>query len=194
MGYRGCCRLMLNVISGLYGTGGVANSYESIQTVTVGAGGSSTITFSSIPSTYKHLQLRILAATTTAAGDGAYFNIRFNSDSGTNYSYHDLFGNGSSVTASGLATQTAIYGQRLSEANLTSIFGGVVMDVLDYASVNKNKTVRSLGGYDANGSGSIYLISGAWYNSSTAINTIVLTPDANNFAQYSSFALYGIKG
>ena len=185
---------MLNVISGLYGTGGVANSYESIQTVTVGAGGSSTITFSSIPSTYKHLQLRILAATTTAAGDGAYFNIRFNSDSGTNYSYHDLFGNGSSVTASGLATQTAIYGQRLSEANLTSIFGGVVMDVLDYASVNKNKTVRSLGGYDANGSGSIYLISGAWYNSSTAINTIVLTPDANNFAQYSSFALYGIKG
>lgn len=186
---------MLNSIVGLLGDGGgAANSYESIATVSVGAGGQSTISFTSIPSTYKHLQVRILAATTTAAGDGAYFNIRFNSDSGSNYSYHDLFGNGASVTSSGLATQTAIYGQRISELNLTNIFGGVIMDILDYSSVNKNKTLRSLGGYDANGSGSIYEISGAWYNSSTAINSITLTPDANSFAQNSSFALYGIKG
>jgi len=168
-------------------------AYDALATVTVPSGGLASVTFAAIPNTYKHLQIRVLGATTTAAGDGAYFNIRFNSDSGSNYSYHDLFGNGSSVTASGLATQTAIYGQRISEANLTSIFGGVVMDVLDYGSVNKNKTVRSLGGYDANGSGSIYLISGAWYNSSTAINSITLTPDANLFAQYSQFSLYGVK-
>lgn len=185
---------MLNNILGFLAESPALNSYESISTTTVGSGGTGTITFSSIPSTYKHLQLRILTATTTAAGDGAYFNIRFNSDSGSNYSYHDLYGNGSATAASGLASQTAIYGQRISEANLTSIFGGVIVDILDYGSVNKNKTVRSLGAYDANGSGSIYLVSGAWYNSANAISTITLTPDANNFAQYSSFALYGIKG
>ena len=185
---------MLNNIAAFHPAAAALNSYESIETVSVGSGGQSTISFTAIPATYKHLQLRILAATTTAAGDGAYFNIRFNSDSGSNYSYHDLYGNGSTATASGLASQTAIYGQRISEANLTSIFGVVVIDILDYGSVNKNKTVRSLGAYDANGSGSIYLVSGAWYNSANAISTITLTPDANNFAQYSSFALYGIKG
>lgn len=173
----------------------VTNSWESIQTTTVGSGGTPTITFTSIPSTFKHLQIRLLAATTTAASDGAYFNIRFNSDSGSNYSYHDLYGVGSGTpTASGLASQTAIYGQRISEAGLSNIFGAGVIDILDYTSTNKNKTLRMLGGYDANGSGSIYEVSGAWYNSSTAISSITLTPDSNNFAQYSSFALYGIKG
>ena len=168
-------------------------AYDALSTVTVPSGGVASVTFTGIPQGYKHLQVRILAATTTAAGDGAYFNIRFNSDSGSNYSYHDLFGNGASVTASGLANQTAIYGQRISELNLTNIFGGVIMDILDYGSVNKNKTLRSLGGYDANGSGSIYEVSGAWYNSSTAINSITFTPDANSFAQYSQFTLYGVR-
>lgn len=188
---------MLNNIAGVLAptTPLVTNSYEAIESFTVGSGGTGTITFSSIPSTFKHLQIRLSAATTTSAGDGAYFNIRFNSDSGSNYSYHDLYGVGSGTpTASGLATQTAIYGQRISEAGNTNIFGAGVIDILDYTSTNKNKTLRMLGGYDANGSGSIYEVSGAWYNSSTAISSITLTPDTNSFAQYSTFALYGIKG
>lgn len=180
---------------GSFAFGGAAGDYQSIATSIVGAGGASSVTFSSIPSTYKHLEIRILAATTTSAGDGAYFNIRFNSDSGSNYSYHDLYGTGSGTpSASGLATQSAIYGQRLSEAGLPNIFGIAIIDIRDYTSTSKNKTLRLLGGYDANGSGSIYQVSGDWYNSSTAISSITLTPDSNNFAQYSSFALYGIKG
>jgi hypothetical protein len=64
---------------------------------------------------------------------------------------------------------------------------------LDYTNTNKNKTARSLWGYDANGSGYVGLYSGLWRNTS-AINRIDYVPASGTFPQYSSFALYGIKG
>jgi hypothetical protein len=68
------------------------------------------------------------------------------------------------------------------------------MDILDYANTSKNKTIRMLSGNDRNGSGDIILISGLWASTS-AINQIDLRLEsAANFAQYSQFALYGIKG
>lgn len=172
----------------------VSNSYESIATVTVGAGGSSSITFSSIPSTYKHLQIRGIGRTARAnADDNAY--IRFNSDTGNNYAWHSLYGTGSSVTA--YAVSTTNYAQILAtSANSTtaSVFNGSVIDILDYANTNKYKTVRALSGFDANGSGIIYFNSGLWQNTS-AITTIDLAGiTGSNWSQYSSFALYGVKG
>jgi hypothetical protein len=65
---------------------------------------------------------------------------------------------------------------------------------LDYASVNKNKTVRTLTGIDNNGSGFLTVFSGAWLNSSSPVNSITLVPQSTyNFVQYSQFSLYGIK-
>ena len=187
---------MLNVISGLLSGGAApaaATSYESIATVTVGSGGTSSISFSSIPSTFKHLQIRVLARTTNGGSDN-YANLTFNSDSGANYSYHDLQGTGSAAAATGLASQNAIYLQRYAGAGAAaSIFGASVTDVLDYQDTNKYKTVRNLGGDDRNGAGYIYLVSGSWRNTA-AITSITITPEANNWAQYSTFALYGIKG
>lgn len=170
--------------------------YESIATVTVGSGGASTITFSSIPSTYSHLQLRIMARCGSTAGGGNYLAMNFNSDAGSNYTYHALNGEGSgSASALGLASQTTVYLQRIAnDSNASGTNGVIVTDILDYASVNKYKTVRSLGGFDANGSGRIYLNSAVWMNSTTAISSIVIVPEASTFNQYSSFALYGIKG
>ena len=76
-----------------------------------------------------------------------------------------------------------------------SVFGGIVIDLLDYSNTNKYKTLRSLGGWDANGSGRIILNSGLWGNSGSAISSIdIVTSTGNNFVQYSTFALYGIKG
>jgi hypothetical protein len=71
------------------------------------------------------------------------------------------------------------------------MFGALVIDILDYTNTNKNTTIRSLGGYDANGSGYLQLESMLW-NNTAAINQIVL--GTGGWAQYSSFALYGIKG
>lgn len=189
---------LLNVISGLL-AGGVAastTSYESISTVTVGAGGSTTITFSSIPSTYKHLQVRCIAKNTyTAAAGNDNLTMQFNSDTASNYSRHALYGTGSSALAFGVANATFAGAgiEPRSNAAESNVFSASVIDILDYADTNKYKTVRSLSGSDRNGAGDIYFVSGNW-RSTSAITSITMGTDLNPFAQYSHFALYGIKG
>jgi len=189
------------MISSLIGiiasSGGVAetNSYESISTTTVGAGGVSSVTFSSIPSTYQHLQIRCLVKDTgTTYGTGLQVSLRMNSDSGSNYTYHNLKGQGSSASAGGTGNGSQLYnGYYPGSLSNTSSFGVIVMDILDYGDTNKFKTARALSGDDLNGSGTVALTSGSW-RSTSAITSIQLLPNDVAFAQYSSFALYGIKG
>ena len=161
-----------------------ASSYESIASTTVGAGGSSTVTFSSIPSTYTHLQIRSLNR------GGSSGNVRFNSDTGNNYTRHYLEGTGTSAVAGGASSQPYI--DIFGNTTTASIFAVNIIDILDYANTNKYKTARNLSGVDTNGGGYVGIQSGLWMNSS-AISTITLTSAGGNFAQYSSFALYGIK-
>ncbi len=168
--------------------------YESIATVSVGSGGSSTITFSSIPSTYKHLQIRGIARSSTGGASDVSGLLRFNSDTATNYSWHRLYGYGTSPGADSGATQGyIIFRTILADGNLASCFSPSVTDILDYANTNKFKTIRSLSGYNANSVGSMFLNSGNW-RSTAAVNSIDLTINAGNYMQYSHFALYGIKG
>ena len=183
---------MLNIVAGLFSEGAPPaplTSYESIQTVLVGSGGSASISFTSIPSTFKHLQVRLIAAGTSSPA----MYLRFNSDSGANYTRHRLQGNGSSASADGTTglNQVSIYGSPgLPAANT---FGATIIDILDYENTNKNTTVRVLAGVDNNGSGNIELTSSLWSNTA-AINNIYLAPSSGNFTQHSQFALYGIKG
>jgi hypothetical protein len=173
------------------GVAAAVGDYESIQTVTVGAGGSSTISFTSIPSTYKHLQLRVLNQ--WSANDRSAL-IRFNSDSGSNYSYHWLTGDGSSATASAGTSATVIeYMYNFGSGYSSSYFGASVLDILDYANTNKYKTTRALSGFDYNGSGRVQFQSGSWRNSGSAISSITITTQSGTFLEKSSFALYGIK-
>jgi len=166
----------------------LVGSYDSLATVTVPSGGVSTVTFAGIPSGYKHLQLRGFINVSTGNNPA----IRFNSDSASNYSRHGIYGDGSSALAFAASSVTFIgIAQALGLG--TNKFGAAIVDILDYASVNKTKTVRILCGFDANNPGGIELDSGAWYNSSTAINTITLTSQTGVFNEYSSFALYGIR-
>lgn len=168
-------------------------SFESIATTTVGSGGTSTITFSSIPSTYKHLQIRGILRGTRAVTDSE-FAIRLNSDSGSNYSFHYLRGNGSSASASaGSSVTNANIGSNPGSSTSASIYAVMVMDILDYADTNKYKTLRTISGYDSNGAGYVYFDSALW-RSTSAITSIEFSPSANNWEQYSSLALYGIKG
>lgn len=167
----------------------VTNSFESIATVSVGAGGSSSISFSSIPSTYKHLQIRFIS--NNASNQNVF--LRFNGDTtGANYTRHYLYGDGSSAAAGGNVSDGQLsIGYTSTAAN---IFGGGVVDVLDYTSTSKNKTIRSLAGYDANGSGLVVLYSGLWSKTPEAITSISIYAGSGNINQYSQFALYGIKG
>lgn len=175
------------ITAGLYGTGvpPVTNSYESIATVLVGSGGVASVSFSSIVGTYKHLQIRAYASQSSGGGS---CDVEFNSDTtGTNYYQHALFGSGSAAGA-GAGNNKAL-GFQLDSAAI----GGGVMDILDYSNTNKYKTTRTLSGNDTNGGGYIVLRSGLWSNTS-AITAITIKPSSGNFTQYSSFALYGIKG
>lgn len=161
--------------------------------VSVGSAGSATVEFTSIPSTYTHLQLRALARTDYAAASIA-FHINFNSNAATNYSSHELTGNGTSAAATAsTTTQYPVLGDITGSSATSSVFGSVVLDILDYKNTSKFKTIRSLSGNDRNGSGKLGLYSGNWRNTN-AITSIQIIPGAGNFIQYSSFALYGIKG
>ena len=159
--------------------------FQLLASTTVGSGGAATITFSSIPSDYTHLQIRGIYDSVFQADN----TLRFNSDSGSNYSWHSVYGQGSSVTAINSVNSTNCYFGYT--ANVASV-NGCVIDILDYKNTNKYKTIRALAGYDANGSGFIFFSSGSWRNTN-AITTITLHSDTN-FTQYSHFALYGILG
>ena len=185
------------ITAGLFSAGvaPVTNSYESIATVNVGGGGSSTLSFTSIPSTYKHLQIRLLAKAAPTAASAAYdLRLAFNSDTtGTNYNEHYLYGDGASVGA-GVNTNNRIIGTSTGSAS-TSTFAVNVYDILDYQNSNKYKTVRSLVGWDANGSGQVTFMSQVWMNTA-AINAISIDFNGGSpsFGQYTQAALYGIKG
>lgn len=172
----------------------IPSNYESIATVSLSASQSS-ITFSSIPSTYTHLQLRgITRSTATGSGTEAHL-ITFNSDSGTNYSYHTLRGDGSATSSTGSASTSYMVCWGSPRAGDTAnTFGASVIDILNYANTNTYKTLRGLGGIDTNTTVDyIILASGNW-RSTSAVSTITLVPGAGSYAQYSHFALYGIKG
>jgi hypothetical protein len=187
---------LIGIIASSGGAAAAASSYESIATTTVGAGGASSVTFSSIPSTYTHLQIRLMAKDDDTGATPNNLRVRFNSDTATTYSRHALYGDGASVVANGNANYgyvDLIAGISTSATGKTSMFGTGIIDILDYANTNKYKTVRSLSGTDWNGSGRISLNSGNW-RSTSAITSIELYSAGVNLVQYSSFALYGIKG
>ena len=170
-------------------------SYDALAVYTVPSGGASSITFAGIPqSGYQHLQLRVLTRSDRSAANSNIY-MGFNGDTTTgNYYGHYLSGDGTSAGAGakiGSTTAAAIISA--ADTSTANVFTGAVIDILDYTNTNKNKVFRSLNGYDTNGDGRIFFMSGLWINTN-AINSIQITDALGNFKQYSQFALYGIRG
>lgn len=167
----------------------VTNSYESIASW---SSSGTSVTFTSIPSTYKHLQVRFLADLDTA---DRVLRMRINGVSSTGtYAKHGLEGNGSSASAYGVDSSSATWldvGYVVSAGSSPAV---AIIDILDYANTNKYKTTRTLAGNDQNGAGLVGIYSGL-YMSTSAVSSIEFTiTGSGNFASGSSFALYGIKG
>ena len=176
------------------GIAGAATSFESIATVSVGSGGAANVEFTSIPSTYTHLQVRAIAKAAATANDAAYdLRLSFNGNTtGADYNEHYLFGNGSSVGA-GVNTNNRIIGTSMGSGN-ANMFAVNLYDILDYANTNKYKTVRTLCGWDANGSGQVTFMSQVWMKTDAITSIKVDFNTGPSFGQYSHFALYGIRG
>jgi hypothetical protein len=180
-------------------------AFDSIATTTVGSGGASSITFSSIPSDYTHLQIRMMARFTNDPGgstDDWFIWLRPNNDSSSSvYTFHDVGGRGSGGSSYGVGTGGGHTGFLLNRfptnIALSNTFGVNITDILDYRNTNKYKTFRAIGGNSMNfnnsKNGVFSLHSGLWLNTN-AITSFTLVPGfSSNFAQYSHFALYGIK-
>jgi hypothetical protein len=172
---------------------GDAGDFESISTVSVGSGGAANVEFTSIPGTFTHLQVRAIHRTDRAQAQD-FIALRLNGDTGSNYAYHLLSGDGSSASTDAQINLT--YGSDFfttSASNTASIFGTSVIDILDYANTNKFKTIRTLSGADRNGAGRMQLHSSLWRSTSAITSIKFYSSNSANLVQYSSFALYGIR-
>ena len=164
-------------------------SYESIATTTLNATASS-ITISSIPSTYTHLQIRVIGSMSASGADD--LRMRVNGDTGSTYSTHFVVGNGTTAPAGAYSTTTSMLVGANAMPTATNTYGVAIIDVLDYANTNKYKTMRALTGNDTNGGGYVALSSGLW-QSTSAITSLTFYPNASTFTANTQIALYGVN-
>lgn len=146
------------------------------------------VTFENIPQNYTHLQFRILLRSSVAD----WARIKFNNNStSSDYRWHYIFGTGSSAGAGQGTGETIGVITALGNNNNPA---AAVVDILDYKSTVKHKTVRSLNGYDGNGNGQMNLMSNLWCPSTiSAINRIDFQlGSSGQFQSGTSFAMYGV--
>ena len=165
-------------------------TYIKIASNTVGSGGVASVTFSSIPSTYTDLIL-YSSVRCTAAEDSFY--LRFNNDSATNYSFRRLLGDGSSASSSSATSQAQIPNQFMAESGYTAnTFSNNMAYIPNYASSN-TKSVSLDSVNETNATNPRMNIAAGLWSGTAAITQVNLIPGAGNFAQYSTFTLYGIS-
>lgn len=188
-------RLTTNGLTGTkYDTVSADNYYMEPIATTLLTSTASGVTFSNIPQNYKHLQIRIFAQSSYSVGSDA-LNLNFNNDTTSTYRHHQIFGNGTSVTANQTTDTNGMYISRFGNTTRGN-YGAAIVDILDYSSGYKFKTTRNLGGVDWNGTleGAIYYSSGL-YPSTAPITTLRLqTFGGSVISANSRFSLYGIKG
>lgn len=161
-------------------------AYDALATVTVPSGGVASVTFSGIPSTYKHLQLRTMWKLST----GTNLIANYNGSGAGNYKTHLLGGDGSSAYAGVTSVSPNAVGLGYAGASTIS---ATIADILDYTDTNKYTTTRYLMGDDRNGAGDVEFGSALWLNTA-AINQIVIAGQSGaTIQEFSQFALYGIK-
>ena len=167
------------------------NTFELIASSTVGSGGAASIDFTSIPSTYTDLCLKVSARGDTSA---QYIDIKgaFNSDTtNANYSWRALYSiDGTSAATS--STSANYIGQITAATSTSNTFSNGELYIPNYR-VSQNKSYS----YDFNGennaTASINILAAGLWNNTAAITSISISCRVGNFAQFSSAYLYGVK-
>ena len=175
--------------TGVSGTVIQPPAFYSIATATLS--GVTTTTFSSIPGTYKSLQLRF---NVISASSGDSIALCFNGDTATNYVRHSIYGNNSNIVAGGLTARPQITMFGVYAGTPASTYPNVgITDIIDYASTSKNKVVKTLSGADSNSAtvSEIDVISGLWLNTAAITSITVFT--SSNMNSGTTIALYGIN-
>jgi hypothetical protein len=165
-------------------------TYTPLANVTLGTAAAS-VTFSSIPATYRDLIVVVAPIMTT---NDVGFNIRFNSDTGANYSYVLARGlaNVTPVQSQSYSSQTEIFGAGFSLGQGTSSPTTVLLNVMDYSATDKHKTILNrFGTRRDNGDSEVGMLAGRWSNTA-AISTILLVTGSSTFAANTTVSLYGV--
>jgi hypothetical protein len=164
----------------------IATSYISLGSVKL-ASNTTTVTFSSIPSTYKNLQIRIFARKDTGGNDA--YALHLNGDTtNANYAYHLFGGDGTAFT------QTVL--DRSDSGSVRdNAWNSTVITIPDYTSTSKVKSWQTVSGTMSQTDGSSFYGTTVWDNTA-AINSLRFSTinGSYNFITGSVFALYGIKG
>jgi hypothetical protein len=166
-------------------------AYDALSTVTVPSGGAASVTFAGIPNNYKHLQIRCLTKS-SLAGPSSAIGVQFNSVT-TGYFNHGIYGDGASAAAYATTSSNNAGSLFIAGSSTTNMFGAGIIDVLDYASSDKNKTIRILSGADFNGSGQVRFASGSFASTSPITSFTLLDVNGGTLSQFSQFALYGVR-
>lgn len=168
----------------------MAATYEPIATTTLSSAANS-ITFSSIPGTYTDLILIVFVKATSTATN-RYGTLRFNSDSGANYSVNSINGNGTSAITNSDSNYTSL--EMMYDGTIAN---GVTLQkwhIFSYAG-STNKTIIGEVANDKNGSGTVTAGVGLW-RSNAAITSVTFRDDGSSSATYdvgTTATLYGIK-
>jgi hypothetical protein len=175
---------------------GPEGAYDSLATVVVPSGGLSEVEFIGLPTTYKHLQVRVMSRSSNSLHYGQVF---FTLNNTTGIYFRQLILNDGINGAGyyGYTSQTnASLGYLAGNSALANVFGVAVLDIPDYTSNTKSKTYRALGGANNNSQASpdtyTSMVSGV-YPSNNPITSIKFFPESGNFMQHTSIAVYGIK-
>lgn len=173
---------------GFFG-GGKTADFQLISTQVL-ASTATSVTFSSIPSTFKHLQVRYVVRQSTTGTIATTWN--FNGDSGANYAWHRMYGNGGSVGSDGTNAANQILSMTgPGGTDASGIFLVGIADILDYGSTAKNKTIRyATGSKNTSTTNFVALTSGLW-TSTAAVTSMTLGALSGSFAIGSRFSLYG---
>jgi len=167
----------------------MATTYTLISSVTVGSGGTATISFTSIPQTYTDLVLVTSTRTNRASNINDELNITFNSNT-SSYSWRRLLGDNSASSDSGSTRTVFITNASTSTA---STFGNGSIYIPNYTgSTNKSFSVDSLMENNATAAAR-QLVAGLWSNSAAITQIDLTSSSSSNFVQYSTAYLYGIS-
>jgi hypothetical protein len=152
-------------------------TYVPLGTITLGSTASS-VTFSSIPSTYRDLVLVHIGA--TSAED--QIRIRFNSDTGSNYSFVQMGGD----SGGAFSTSGTLDGARVSFGS-TGI-NSTIVQIMDYSASDKHTTLLSRAN---KGAGDVRAHAARWANTAV-VTTVSFYPITGTFSSGSTFSLFGI--
>lgn len=171
----------------------MANTYTLIASVTVGSGGAASIDFSSIPSTYTDLCMKVSARDARAVVASSIV-LQINGSTAASGSYRRIYGDGAAAFSDSSSGDVTVQSAHSDGNSATAnTFGNVEIYIPNYAG-SANKTFSSDGVAETNGTTTyMSMVAGLWANTA-AITQITLKPaTAVNFLQYSTAYLYGIK-